>query len=150
LPTAAEKKTDAAAPEIVLARPTPQTVVESTNHDASPPLDLLGKADAPPTEPRLPQPGKGTGETISADTGNPLTGPASVRAAQTGSGTAATPPQQTAVLVAEGAGWNPLAYLLIGVVLLIVVGFLGWLFFRVGRSTPQPSLISRSMDKRQE
>ena len=60
--------------------------------------------------------------------------------------TSTPPPQQTAVVVPKPSGSNPRTYLLIGVVLLFVAVVLGWSFFRNNRSTPQPSLISRSMD----
>jgi len=60
------------------------------------------------------------------------------------------PPPQAAVVVPSHTGSSPRTYLLIGVALLLVAVLLGWLFFQNTRSTAQPSLISRSMDNKEE
>lgn len=144
-PPAAERKTDGPAPTIAPAQPTPEivNVLEPTNKAASPPPNVVG---APPADPPRSPPAERAKETVAAGTSRPPTGSKPVTADQTESSTASSYPQQTALVVPGGAGSNPQIYLLIGVVVLFVAGVFGWLFFRNSRSTPQPSLISRSMD----
>jgi len=150
LPTTAERKADAPVRTIAPGQPTPQNVLEPTNKEASPPPNLTARPNTAPTEPPLSPPAERAEEAVATGTGSPAARPKPVTTAETESPAASSPPQQTALVVPDGGSSSPQIYLLIGVVLLVVAVFLGWLFLRNTRSTPQPSLISRSMDKRNE
>ncbi|HKS36426.1 MAG TPA: hypothetical protein VJW76_04490 [Verrucomicrobiae bacterium] len=137
-PTTSERKADAPLPTIAQTQQAPQNVLEPANKEVSPPPNVLARPSAPSAE--------RTEETVAVAPSGPPNGPKPVTAVQTESPTASSSPQQTALVVPDGADSNPQIYLLIGVVVLFVAGVLGWLFFRNSPSTPQPSLISRSMD----
>jgi len=149
-PATAERKADGPVTAIAPTQPTPQNISEPKNKEVSSPPNVAARPSAPPTDPPLSPPAERAKETVAAGTSRPIPEPKPGATAQTESTTVSSPPQQTALVVPDGAGSNPQIYLLIGVVVLFVAGVLGWLFFRNNPSTPQPSLISRSMDSEEK